>query len=107
MECIAAYEEVCDWLLFDTKTQGQSGGSGQIFDWTLLKDKTFKCPWMLSGGLNSENIQDALSLLRPDAVDVSSGVEVSRGIKSPVRNNGIYKCRKISRLTIKLKVDKL
>ena len=83
LDCIADYESIADWLLFDTKTKGQSGGHGQVFDWTLLQNKTFQCPWMLSGGLNSQNIQQALSVLKPDAVDVSSGVEESRGIKSP------------------------
>lgn len=79
----SAYEQVSDWLLFDTKAEGQSGGTGQVFDWTLLKGKQFQCPWMLSGGLNTQNIHEALSTLKPDAVDVSSGVEESRGVKSP------------------------
>ena len=79
----ADYEDSADWLLFDTKTDGQSGGTGQVFDWTLLQNKQFQCPWMLSGGLNTNNIHQALSALKPDAVDVSSGVEEKRGVKSP------------------------
>lgn len=82
LECIADYEAVVDWLLFDTKIEGQSGGSGQSFDWTLLENRTFQCPWMLSGGLNSQNIHKALSIVTPQAVDVSSGVEEIRGKKS-------------------------
>ena len=79
----ANYEQIADWLLFDTKTDSGSGGTGQTFDWTLLKDKQFQRPWMLSGRLNTNNIHSALSALKPDAVDVSSSVEESRGVKSP------------------------
>jgi len=56
---------------------------GEVFDWNILAERTFKKPWMLSGGLNSENVADALSVLKPDAVDVSSGVESARGTKDP------------------------
>lgn len=78
-----SYEPVADFLLFDHKSTTQKGGTGQSFDWTLLQNKTFNIPWMLSGGLNTGNIHTALSLLKPDAVDVSSGVEETKGIKSP------------------------
>lgn len=77
-----AYEAVCDWLLFDTKAPaGAYGGTGQAFDWGLLQGQTFKKTWMLSGGLNVDNIAQALTVLKPDAVDVSSGVESARGVK--------------------------
>ena len=77
-----AYDfEAADWILFDAKVEGEHGGTGQSFDWTLLKDKSFDTPWMLSGGLTSENVSEALSVLSPDAVDVSSGVESTRGEK--------------------------
>lgn len=94
---IEAYEKVADWLLFDTKvealpsnqpisqsaSQPLPGGTGQSFDWNLLKDKTFQKPWMLGGGLNADNIGEALSTLSPTAVDISSGVESAPGIKDP------------------------
>ncbi len=72
-----AYEDIADWFLFDNKT----GGSGQKFDWSLLKGKEFSKPWMLSGGLDSNNIKEALKTLSPNAVDISSGVERARGVK--------------------------
>ncbi len=79
---IAGYEAVADWLLFDTKTtDGASGGTGQSFDWQILSGRTFKRPWMLAGGLNEANVAAALSILKPDAVDVSSGVETEPGVK--------------------------
>jgi len=82
LELVSAYEEVSDWLLFDTKTR-EHGGSGQTFDWTILQGRSFQKPWMLAGGLRRDNITEALSILRPDAVDVSSGVEREKGVKDP------------------------
>ena len=79
---VGAHEAVADWLLFDTKV-AEHGGSGQSFDWTLLQGKTFNKPWMLAGGLHKDNIADALSVLAPHAIDVSSGVEREKGVKDP------------------------
>lgn len=65
--------------------KGLFGGSGKAFDWNLLKNYKFNKPWMLAGGLTPENVRDALSVLTPDAVDVSSGVEKSKGVKDPAK----------------------
>jgi phosphoribosylanthranilate isomerase len=72
-----------DWFLFDAKPVDADlpGGTGQRFDWGLLDGKGFDKPWMLSGGLTPDNVGDALSVLSPRAVDVSSGVERERGVK--------------------------
>ncbi len=80
---VSAYEAAADWLLFDAKPADSNlpGGTGKSFDWSLLEGRTFSKPWMLSGGLHAGNIAQALDILRPDAVDVSSGVESVRGIK--------------------------
>ncbi len=84
--CVPAFESVADWLLFDTKADPAlsdlPGGTGLSFDWQILKGRDFRKPWMLSGGLNPENVARALSILQPDAVDVSSGIEDSPGIKN-------------------------
>lgn len=83
---VPSFESVADWLLFDTKTDPKisnlPGGTGHSFDWQILKDRNFRKPWMLSGGLNVDNISRALSLLKPYAVDVSSGIEDAPGIKN-------------------------
>lgn len=83
---VPSFESVADWLLFDTKVDPKlsdlPGGTGMSFDWHILKDRTFQKPWMLSGGLNAENVGQALSLLQPYAVDVSSGIEDSPGVKN-------------------------
>ncbi len=81
---IEPYLPTIDWILFDAKapeSSNISGGNGTPFDWTILKGLKFLKPWMLSGGLTANNIRDALSVLSPDAVDVSSGVEMTRGVK--------------------------
>ncbi|MGO0122424.1 phosphoribosylanthranilate isomerase [Desulfothermobacter acidiphilus] len=71
-----------DAYLFDTRVPSRSGGTGQSFDWSLLRGKTFSSPVILAGGLNPENVLVAIQTVRPYAVDVSSGVE-SEGRKDP------------------------
>lgn len=73
-----------DMLLFDAKAEGPlTGGHGKSFDWSLMAGVDINIPWFLSGGLNAENVQDALQTAHATLVDVSSGVESSRGQKSP------------------------
>jgi phosphoribosylanthranilate isomerase len=85
LDAIAGFEAAADWLLFDAKSTDPliPGGSGQTFDWNLLAGRHFAKPWMLAGGLSADNVGQALSILKPDAVDVSSGVETTRGQKDP------------------------
>jgi phosphoribosylanthranilate isomerase len=80
---IKEYEQVSDWLLFDSKNpdSNQRGGTGQAFDWNLLKDHQPEKNWMLAGGLDSSSVRSALAILSPTAVDVSSGVEHAPGRK--------------------------
>lgn len=87
LEQLEGFEAAADWLLFDAKPVGADlpGGTGERFDWSLLKGRSFKKPWMLGGGLSQENVTEALSILSPDAVDVSSGVESSRGVKDETK----------------------
>lgn len=67
-------------LLLDTFVDGTVGGTGYSFDWGLIP-ANLQLPVILSGGLNAGNVADAISHVRPWAVDVSSGVEISKGIK--------------------------
>ena len=62
-----------DYILFDTYSSKEYGGTGQAFDWNILKD--IKQPFFLAGGLNSENVNDAIKTCNPYVVDVSSAVE--------------------------------
>ncbi len=67
-------------LLLDAYTAGMPGGTGQVFDWNLIPTD-FPLPLVLSGGLNSDNVVNAIRQVMPWAVDVSSGVEAAKGIK--------------------------
>jgi phosphoribosylanthranilate isomerase len=69
------------WLLFDTLDSRQSGGTGRRFDWSLLETWRRDRPFFLSGGLTTEDIARAMSQVRPDGIDMASGVESSPGIK--------------------------
>jgi phosphoribosylanthranilate isomerase len=76
-----------DLLLFDAKPPpvpgALPGGNGVAFDWRLLAGRSWPVPWMLSGGLNAGNLREAVRATQAPAVDVSSGVETSPGIKTP------------------------
>lgn len=67
-------------LLLDAYTEGVAGGTGQVFDWNLIP-KGLARPLILAGGLNANNVAQAIQQVTPYAVDVSGGVEVSKGIK--------------------------
>ena len=71
-------------LLLDAHVPGQRGGTGQVFDWGAIP-RPHPAPLILSGGLTSENVGRAIREVRPWAVDVSSGVEASRGVKDPAK----------------------
>ena len=76
------YEKLCDMILFDTKSESDvSGGTGISFDWKLLKGYYSQKEWILAGGLNEENVAKALKITKATFIDVSSGVEKSKGEK--------------------------
>jgi len=67
-------------VLLDTYVEGVPGGTGEAFDWSLIPQALSK-PLILAGGLTPENVADAVARVKPYAVDVSGGVEASKGIK--------------------------
>jgi phosphoribosylanthranilate isomerase len=71
----------CRSVLCDTAWQGRSGGTGTVFDWSLLVGKTWPVPLILAGGLDPDNVAEAIARVHPSAVDVASGVESFPGIK--------------------------
>ncbi|MDX8387211.1 MAG: phosphoribosylanthranilate isomerase [Ghiorsea sp.] len=75
----------CSVLLDAKAPEGVYGGTGQTFDWSLLESLEHDYPLVLAGGLNAENVKDALALNVVSALDVSSGVEQSKGIKDDAK----------------------
>lgn len=85
-------------LLLDSHSPGGRGGSGKVFDWSLIRP--FKIPVWLAGGLTETNVAEAIKMTRPFAVDVSSGVESAPGIKDPNKMAAFIKAvRDIEHLT--------
>ena len=69
-------------ILLDTHVEGLLGGTGKVFDWTMIPRNLSK-PIILAGGLNVDYVKDAIRKIRPYAVDVSGGVESEKGKKDP------------------------
>jgi len=89
----ALQEEIRTWqsagvvpraILVDARVPGQFGGTGRTAPWSLIGTLTTELPLVLAGGLDPDNVTQAIRLLRPYAVDVASGVEASPGRKDPV-----------------------
>jgi len=86
-----------DAFLLDAKPpQGadRQGGFGKSFDWSILKGFNPGKPWVLSGGLTPENVEEAIRTAGAVAVDVSSGVEASPGVKDPAKVRAFVKAAK-------------
>jgi phosphoribosylanthranilate isomerase len=79
---IAAYAQVVDRLMFDAAEGILPGGNAKSFDWTFLSGRTIPLPWFLAGGLTPGNVAEAVRVTGARLVDVSSGVESARGVKS-------------------------
>lgn len=80
MEAVVSAHRAARGYLFDTEVPGEHGGTGKTFDWRLMPPKNIGHR-VLAGGLNTENVAEAIRMCSPDAVDVSSGVEVRPGVK--------------------------
>ncbi len=83
---IAEYEAVADQLLIDAKPPRDGdgylpGGNALSFDWRLIAGRRWARPWLLAGGLTAANVATAIRLTGAEQVDVSSGVESTRGVK--------------------------
>jgi phosphoribosylanthranilate isomerase len=72
-----------DFHLLDSHVKGVPGGSGETFAWELARSHRSQTPVILSGGLNPDNVAEAISVVRPFAVDVATGVELAPGRKDP------------------------
>jgi len=82
-----------DYLLFDYKPNSNElpGGNSKSFDWNFLKDQKIDLPWFISGGIKESNIKNIQKIINPHGIDLSSGVEELRGIKSNTKINNLFK----------------
>ncbi len=87
LTAIDEFSEVADQLLIDAKPPKNAvlpGGNGLAFDWRLLAGRKYwRKPWMLAGGLNPDNVAEAIRMTGARQVDVASGVESAPGVKDP------------------------
>jgi phosphoribosylanthranilate isomerase len=86
VETASAASKSCSAVLLDSFANGHYGGTGIVHDWQLsklIKRLIAPKPLILAGGLNPENVAEAVRVVQPYAVDVSSGVELQPGIKDP------------------------
>jgi len=85
-----------DFHLLDARARntqelmGLRGGTGETFDWKLLAERSSKVPLILSGGLNAENVAEAIAVARPYAVDTASGTELAPGHKDPEKLRAFF-----------------
>ncbi len=82
-DVLTPYEDAVYAFLFDTYHEKMAGGSGQTFDWSIVKELQPEKPVILAGGLGVDNVADAIKQVRPFAVDVNSAIETEPGRKDP------------------------
>ena len=87
LEPVGAFASLADLIMFDAKPpkhldKALPGGNAVAFDWRILAGRSWPRPWLLSGGLDTGNLAEAVAISGARAVDVSSGVEERPGVKS-------------------------
>jgi tryptophan synthase beta chain len=104
---LPGFAAVADRILFDArapKGATRPGGLGAVFDWHVLENLDLKLPFMVSGGLNAENVAEAVRVTRAGGVDVSSGVERAPGFKDPEMIRAFIRAARATELTSPLPV---
>ena len=90
LQALNAFRHV-DYHLVDAHHPDLFGGTGETFDWELLKTRRSKVPLVLSGGLTPENVTAAIQTTHPAAVDNASGTEGSPGVKDPAKLTAFFR----------------
>ncbi len=99
LAAVLEYSLVADQILVDAKPPKNAdlpGGNGLAFDWRLVAQRRWLRPWMLAGGLTPENVAEAIRLTNARQVDVSSGVELSPGVKDAAKIAGFVAATRAS-----------
>jgi phosphoribosylanthranilate isomerase len=103
LDGIARYTGIADRLLFDARAPREAtrpGGLGRPFDWHLLENLDPGVPFMLSGGLDADNVGEALRITRAPGVDVSSGVERAPGEKDPDKIRAFVRAARVAAASV-------
>ncbi len=82
LELFSPYDDAVQGFLLDTYSKGIAGGTGLSFDWRIIDGLRLQLPLILAGGLDPENVREAIRQVRPFAIDVNSGVEWTPGMKN-------------------------
>jgi phosphoribosylanthranilate isomerase len=82
-ELASCREYPCEAFLLDAAVTGAYGGTGRTIDWAKIGEHRPEKPWILAGGLTADNVAASIRAVRPDGVDVASGVESAPGKKDP------------------------
>ncbi len=80
-DTFSPYDSFVDAFLLDTYVKGASGGTGLVFDWSIIDKLQLQRPVILAGGISPENVAAAIAAAHPYAVDINSAVELQPGIK--------------------------
>jgi phosphoribosylanthranilate isomerase len=88
-----------DFHLFDKRAGGLWGGSGESFDWGLLRERRSEVPAIVAGGLRPENVAEAIAVTHPYAVDVASGVEAEPGRKDHAAMTAFFEAAQTASVT--------
>jgi phosphoribosylanthranilate isomerase len=103
LDGIVRYAGIADRLLFDARAPREAtrpGGLGRPFDWHLLENLDPGVPFMLSGGLDADNVGEALRITRAPGVDVSSGVERAPGEKDPDKIRAFVRAARVAAASV-------
>jgi phosphoribosylanthranilate isomerase len=90
LQALNAFRRV-DYHLVDAHHPDLVGGTGQTFDWTLLRSRRSKVPLVLSGGLTPDNVAEAIRATHPWGVDTASGTEAQPGVKDPAKLQAFFR----------------
>jgi phosphoribosylanthranilate isomerase len=88
IRALSAYKT--DFQMLDAYVPGRPGGTGERFDWSLAAEHPHEPPLILSGGIDAGNVGEAIAVVTPFAIDVSSGVEASPGRKDPEKLRRLF-----------------
>lgn len=91
LELAQSYANGVDVILLDAYDPDRGGGTGKNIDWTQLRNFSPPCPWWLAGGINQNNVKQAVEQTKPDGIDLSSGVEDSPGNKNLTKIKAIIR----------------